>query len=58
MGFMPGLRVGPQISSRLLAGKARSWSQAAGPRDPRAGVMGDGGVVPDTVGYAVSLSLF
>ena len=43
MGFMPGPRVGPQISSRLLAGKARSWSQAAEPRDPRAGVSGGWG---------------
>lgn len=29
----------------MLAGRARSWSLAAGPRDPRAGVgnTGDGG---------------
>ena len=43
MGFMPDPRVGPQISARLLAGRARPWSQAVGPRDPRAGVSGGRG---------------
>ena len=32
------VKPGPGVSAGLLAGKARSWSLAAGPWDPRAGV--------------------
>ena len=32
------VRPGPGVSAQLLAGRAGSWSLAAWPRDPRAGV--------------------
>ena len=32
------VKPGPGVSARLLAGRAGSWSLAAGPRDLRAGV--------------------
>lgn len=49
------MKPGPEISVRLLAARARYWSQAAGPRDPRAGVRSlvDRGLVLDTVAYVV-----
>ena len=32
------VKPGPGVSARLLAGRARSWSLVAGPRNPIAGV--------------------
>ena len=45
----------PRVSAKLLAGRAGSWSLAAGPRDPRDCVrsLAGGGPVPDTTGYGV-----
>ena len=42
------VKPGPGVGARLLAGRAGSWSLAAGPGDPRAGVrsllgVGQGG---------------
>ena len=50
------MKPGPGVSAGLLAGRAGSWSLAARPRDPRAGVrslVGGEGVVPDTAGSRV-----
>ena len=41
LGLLPAhwwVKPGPRVSARLLAGRARSWSLAAGPRVPRASV--------------------
>ena len=51
------MKPGPGVSAKLLAGKARSWSLAAGSRDPRVDVRLLGGwgwgTVPDPVGCGV-----
>ena len=52
-----GVRVQKTLGLLLptLAGRAGSWSLAAGPRDPRAGIRSlvGRGLVLDTVGYMV-----
>ena len=48
------LKPGLGVSSRLLAGRAGSWSLVVWLRDPRAGVSSlVEGLVPDTVEYGV-----
>lgn len=60
LGLLPThwqVKPGPGVSTRLLAGRAGSWSLAAGHRDLRAHfrpIIGDGEVVPDTVVYGVN----
>ena len=60
LGLLPThweVKPGPGVSTRLLAGRADSWSLAAGHRDLRTHfrpIIGDGEVVPDTVVYGVN----
>lgn len=60
LGLLPThwqVKPGPGVSARLLAGRAGSWSLAAGHRDLKAHFrlyVGDGEVAPDTVVYGVN----
>lgn len=51
------MKLGPGVSARIPAGRAGSWSLAAGPRDPRAGVRRDWFQTQLGMGSGVSQSL-
>ena len=63
LGLLPThwqVKPGPGVSTRLLAGKAGSWSLAAGPRDPRAHfrlLCGERFLIPLCMGSRVSQRL-
>ena len=53
----PGSSTHGIFQARLLAGRAKCWSLAAGLRDPRAGIrlQVGGGPVPDTIAYGIQI---